>query len=138
MDQARALIESRAVRRRRFGPPGGSDLPPRRSCDYQSPSELQFDKASVVYDGKTGKVVFVHQVATVAGGKQLSSEEVDREALKLANTLGTRGALKTLNVAPAALVPGEVHKVDLKRLTLVPPKRARRKRTAAGSSKPKR
>jgi hypothetical protein len=110
--------------------------------DYQSAnessSELQLDKASVVYDGKTGKVVLVHQVAVLPGAKQRLPEDISREALELAKAIGIRGALKALNVAPADLVPGGMHKVDLKRLTLIAVKRARRKSTAAGSSKTKR
>jgi hypothetical protein len=110
--------------------------------DYQSVNEssgeLQLDKASVVYDGKTGKVVLVHQVAVLPGAKQRLPEDISREALELAKTIGVRGALKALNVAPADLVPGEMHKVDLKRLTLVTPRRARRKQTTAGLRKKKR
>lgn len=109
--------------------------------DYQSipelPGALKFENASVVYDGKTGKVVLVHQVAVLPGAKRRSQEEINREALELAKGMGMRGALKALSVAPADLVSGEMPKVDLKRLTLVTPRRARRKQTA-GSRKTKR
>jgi hypothetical protein len=109
------------------------------SDDRSQPlGELKPEQASVVYDGKTGKIVLVHQVATAAGATRRSPTEVDREALKLASTMGIGGALKALSVASAALAPGETYKVDLKRGTLVPTKRAVHKRKSARSSKRKR
>src|SRR6266542_4291676 len=85
------------------------------------PEVRQPDHVSVVYDAKTGRIVLVHQVATVAGGTQWSSAERHREALALAKAhgVGAELTLRTLEVDPAALVPRAMYKVDVKRLTLV-------------------
>jgi len=110
-----------------------SDGPSGRS----GPEVRQPDHASVVYDAKTGRVVLVHQVATVGGGTPRSAAELDREALVVAKAHGVGAGLllRTLTVNPTTLVPGVIPKVDVKRLTVVLAERPSLSKTGASKKR---
>ena len=101
----------------------------------RSPAEIRPSTASIVYDGKTGKIVSTHLVATLEGGKALPTQELERETLLMAKTLGKSGSFKALTVRADELLSDRTQKVDLKKRTLIATKHGRG-RAASKTRKP--
>jgi hypothetical protein len=91
------------------------------------PLEVEYERAYVVYDSKTGVIVHQHQTTTFSGAEGRSEDEDEERALDLARRMGHRGAhLQALPVdADFELQPS--HRVDLDARRLVsdgPPPRS--------------
>jgi hypothetical protein len=76
------------------------------------------EQACVVYEAKTGRVVHLHRVITLRGGKGPSKDAMEARALELAGG-GSRAEVKVLHLDPESLQSGSAYKVDLKKLQLV-------------------
>ncbi|HEX7251609.1 MAG TPA: hypothetical protein VF376_01925 [Thermoanaerobaculia bacterium] len=82
--------------------------------------EVQSDRACVVYDSKTGRILHVHRVITLRGGEDPTGPQIEARALELM-TKGKRktGKVKTLFVEPKSLRAGAVLRVNVRTRTLV-------------------
>lgn len=105
--------------------------------------DVESESACVVYEAKTGRVVHLHRVITLRGGRAPRREEIEARALELAGKR-TAAALKALHVEPASVDGVGDLKVNLKALKLiatparVPPRRpARPRRAAPAHGRPK-
>jgi hypothetical protein len=52
------------------------------------PLEIEYERAYVVYDAKTGVIVHHHQTTTFAGAEGLSEAEDEERAVELARRMG--------------------------------------------------
>ena len=82
--------------------------------------EVQSDRACVVYDSKTGRILHVHRVITLRGGEDPTKPQIEARALELM-TKGKKKApkVKTLFVNPESLRAGAVHRVNVRTRALV-------------------
>jgi len=73
------------------------------------------DKLALVYDG-TGRILHVHRITTLEGGRSRSDEEIRRAALDHAkrsrHKLSSDG-VQVLLVEAHELKPGNIHHVDV-------------------------
>ena len=79
---------------------------------------VESEKACVVYEAKTGRVVHLHRVITLRGGKAPSANAIEARALELAGQR-SGAAVKVLHLDPESVQSGSAYKVDLKKLKLV-------------------
>lgn len=80
--------------------------------------EIAKERAFVVYDGKTGAIVHVHQVTTFVGAKDSSAKADRARALAMAQQFGHRGeGLKVLAAELDDLRTAQ--RVDIKRGHLI-------------------
>jgi hypothetical protein len=88
--------------------------------------EVQSDRACVVYDSKTGRILHVHRVITLRGGEDPTGPQIEARALELM-IKGKRKAakVKTLLVDPQRLGAGSVHRVNIRTRSLVLKRSAR-------------
>src|SRR5262249_57937141 len=71
--------------------------------------EVQSDRACVVYDAKTGRILHVHRVITLRGGQDPTGPQIEARALELMMKSKKRTAKpKTLFVDPESLRAGAV------------------------------
>jgi hypothetical protein len=78
---------------------------------------VESEKACVVYEAKTGRIVHLHRVITLRGGKAPSASAMEARALELA---GQRSAsVKVLHLEADSVQSGSAYKVDLKKMKLV-------------------
>ncbi len=83
-------------------------------------TEVQSDRACVVYDPETGRIHHVHRVVTLRGGAEPQPHEIEARARELATKKGKDALrLKTLMVAPENLRSGAKHRIDVKTNSLV-------------------
>ncbi len=77
-------------------------------------------RVCVLYEPKSGRVVHVHGVTVLPGGKEVSKDELERRAVARAKSLGRSVAgLKTLHVPVAAIRQRGTLKVNSKGTALV-------------------
>lgn len=79
---------------------------------------VESEQACVVYEAKTGRVVHLHRVITLRGGKAPTKNAMEARALELAGG-GSRAAVKVLHLESESLQSGSAYKVDPKKLKLV-------------------
>jgi hypothetical protein len=74
----------------------------------------------VVYDQATGKIRHVHRVVTYAGGRAPSQDEIEADALRLANQLRPhQGDLQVLHLAAESIDPSRKFRVDPAKKVLI-------------------
>lgn len=79
-------------------------------------------KVCVLYDPKDGRVVHVHGVTTIQGGKQVSDVELEQRTIAHAKSLGHPvHGLRSLRVPISAIRQGGGLKVNAEGTGLVPP-----------------
>ena len=82
--------------------------------------EIESERAYVVYDTRTGRIVHVHQVTTFRGAISGSQDDEEARALALAEQFGHRPhGLRALAVAPSELNLSVPQRIDLKTLQLI-------------------
>jgi hypothetical protein len=89
---------------------------------YKTPlaPEIESERAYVVYDTQTGRIMHVHQTTTYRGAEAPSRPEDDARALELAVRFGHRAdGLRVLAVAPGDLEHSVPQRIDLKTLRLI-------------------
>jgi len=70
-------------------------------------------KVCVLFDPTNGRVVHVHGVTVLEGGRSVSEAEIEKRALEHAATAGhSASALKPLHVSVAAIRQGGILKVN--------------------------
>jgi hypothetical protein len=94
--------------------------------------EVQSDRACVVYDAKTGRILHVHRVITLRGGEDPSGPQIEARALELMRTDKKKTPrVKTLLVDSKNFRSGTVPRVNVKTRSLVSkPAGARRRKRA--------
>jgi hypothetical protein len=127
----------RDVRRRHVGSlSGGRDRSPLllgvgMSLLSAATVEIQSERACVVYHPRTGRILHLHRVITLRGGREPGAPQIEARALALA-AKKRRGPMRVLHVDPAALTPGVDYKVDVKKMSL---SAARRKSRATSTGR---
>ncbi|HSE43240.1 MAG TPA: hypothetical protein VLH08_20950 [Acidobacteriota bacterium] len=86
---------------------------------------LKTDKAFIVYEKKTGKILHIHHVISMPGTATFKASEMEEEARNLARSFSTtsKGEMKVLKVDPDLLEKTTYSRVDIKKLSLVPVKK---------------
>jgi hypothetical protein len=79
---------------------------------------VESENACVVYEAITGRVVHLHRVITLRGGKAPSANEMEARALELAGQR-SGASVKVLHLEAESVQSGRAYKVDLKKLKLV-------------------
>jgi hypothetical protein len=82
--------------------------------------EIESQRAYVVYDTQTGRIVHIHRVTNFRGASSGCRDEEETRAMVLAERFGHRSAgLRALAVSPTELDPRVPQRVDLKTLRLI-------------------
>jgi hypothetical protein len=81
-------------------------------------AEVESEKACVVYEAKTGRIVHLHRVITLRGGKAPTESAIEAKALQLAGER-SKAALKALHIDSKSVQSERAYAVDLKKLQLV-------------------
>jgi len=79
---------------------------------------VESEKACVVYEAKTGRVIHLHRVITLRGGKAPSANAMEARALELVRQR-SGASVKVLHLEADSVQSGGAYKVDLKKLKLV-------------------
>src|SRR3989442_1187438 len=98
---------------------------------YKTPlaPEIESERAYVVYDTQTGRIVHVHRATTYCGAEARSMSEDEARALELAVRFGhCPDGLRVLAVAPRDLDLSVPQRIDLKTLRLIREKGVRMKK----------
>jgi hypothetical protein len=82
---------------------------------------VQSIKTCVVYDATSGQIHHHHSVLTLVGGRELTEEEIAKDALQVLSNRREppSGKLHVLHVPHAALEPGKRYRVDHSKQTLI-------------------
>jgi hypothetical protein len=83
--------------------------------------EVAEGEAIVVYDGRSGEIVHVHEEITLPGGQPSDPRELKERAVRLAQELAGRplGSVKTLSTKRSQLREGVVLRVDVAKEALI-------------------
>lgn len=93
--------------------------------------EIEQQSLVVVHDPRTGKIIHMHYVETMKGGKHPDKKTLEKDALEQLSTarpaLSSASNLSLLHADPGSVQPRTAYKVDTKKGALVEVKQRKAK-----------